>query len=245
MNKEQYIDIFSELFALNGLGTPEKDLAERFFELGELLSAANKIHNLTAIKEDEDVILKHFIDSLLISAQIPRGAKTVDVGCGAGFPSLPLAIYRPDITLMGIDSTTKKINYVNNTARSLGLTNIEASSARAEDLSHKNEYREGFDVATARAVASLPVLSELCLPFVKLGGLFIAMKSLAAEEELLAARSAIEKCGGEVIDIIECDLKHRRENAENEKRSLIIIKKIKKTPDIYPRIYSKITKKPL
>ena len=245
MKKEQYIDIFCKAFALNGLGETDASVAERFSQLGELLSEANKIHNLTAIKEDEDVIVKHFIDSLLISNNIPAGAKTVDVGCGAGFPSLPLAIYRPDVSLTGIDSTTKKINYVNNTAKALGLTNIEAISARAEDLAHKPEYRERFDAATARAVASLPVLAELCLPFVKLGGVFIAMKSQSAKDELALARSAIEKCGGELVDFVELDLKHTKENAENEKRSLIIIKKIKKTPENYPRIYSKITKKPL
>lgn len=244
MTKEQYIDIFSELFALNGLGTPDASIAESFYDLGELLGAANKIHNLTAIKEDEDVMVKHFIDSLLITNKIPKGAKVVDIGCGAGFPSLPLAIYRPDISLIGVDSTSKKINYVNNTASSLGLTNIKAMSARAEDLAHK-EYRESFDVATARAVAALPVLTELCLPFVKVGGLFIAMKAQSAADELAASRSAIEKCGGELIEVIELDLIPRKENSEKEKRNLIIIKKIKKTPDIYPRIYSKITKKPL
>ena len=245
MTKEQYIDIFCKAFELNGLGTPDANVASNFFELGELLSKANKIHNLTAIKEDEDVIVKHFIDSLLISYKIPSGAKAVDVGCGAGFPSLPLAIYRPDISLIGIDSTAKKINYVNSTANSLGLTNIKAISARAEDLSHKAEYRESFDVVTARAVASLPVLTELCLPFLKVGGVFVAMKSQSAQDELALSRSAIEKCGGELLEVEELELRHTKENAENEKRSLIIIKKIKKTPDNYPRIYSKITKKPL
>lgn len=245
MTKEQYIDIFGELFTINGLGTPDATVSEIFFSLGELLSAANKIHNLTAIKEDEDVMLKHFIDSLLISSKIPEGSRAIDVGCGAGFPSLPLAIYRKDISLTSIDSTSKKINYVNNTAAALGLDNITAMSARAEDLAHKEEFRESFDVATARAVAALPVLTELCLPFVKVGGLFIAMKAQSAPEELAASRSAIEKCGGDVLDVIDLELKHRKENSENEKRSLIIIKKIKKTPDIYPRIYSKITKKPL
>ena len=244
MTKEQYIDIFCELFSLNGLETPDKNVLDSFYKLGELLGAANKIHNLTAIKEDEDVMLKHFIDSLLISNKIPKDSKVVDVGCGAGFPSLPLAIYRPDISLMGVDSTSKKINYVNNTAAELKLDNIKAISARAEDLAHK-EYRESFDVATARAVAALPVLTELCLPFVKVGGLFIAMKSQSAAEELAASRSAIEKCGGELVDVIELELTHRKENSEKEKRNLIIIKKIKKTPDNYPRIYSKITKKPL
>ena len=245
MKKEQYIDIFRQAFQINNLGTPDNEVTEKFFELGNQLAEANKIHNLTAIKEDEDVIVKHFIDSLLISSKIPTNSKVIDVGCGAGFPSLPLAIYRPDISLMGVDSTSKKINYVNSTANTLSLANIEATSARAEDLSHKPEYREHFDVATARAVAALPVLTELCLPFVKVGGLFIAMKSQSAKDELALALSAIKKCGGELVDVSELELKHIKENAENEKRSLIIIRKIKKTPDNYPRIYSKITKKPL
>ena len=245
MEKSEFYEVFSEIAMLNGLSMPSDFISESFRNLAELLSAANKIHNLTAIKEEEDVIVKHFVDSLLASECIPKGVKLIDVGCGAGFPSLPLAIYRPDLSILGVDSTSKKINYVNETAKSLGLSNISAISARAEELSHKEEYRETFDVATARAVASLPVLSELCLPFLKVGGLFVAMKAQSADEEIKLSRNAITKCGGELIDVVNKQLRHRRDDVPPENRNLIIIRKVKETPEIYPRIYSKITKKPL
>ena len=246
MEKIEYIKEFDELFALN----IDKDnavsagLGEDFYMLGEILKEANKIHNLTAIKEDKEIILKHFIDSLMISEYIPVGSDVIDVGCGAGFPSLPLAIFRKDLTLLSIDSTAKKINYVNDTAKKLGLENIVAISCRAEELAHQNGRRECFDVATARAVAALPILTELCLPFVKVGGLFVAMKSQTAEDELAAARSAIEKCGGKVVEVIEKKLV-RNDSPEADLRTIIIIEKIKATPSSYPRIYSKISKKPL
>ena len=242
MQKNEYIDILKQIFAINGLGEPSDGVCESFYSLGEHLSTANKIHNLTAIKDDEEVIVKHFADSLLISESIPEKASLIDVGCGPGFPSLPIAIYRPDLKILGIDSTAKKINYVNETARSLGLSNIEALSTRAEELSHQ-DARESFDVATARAVASLPVLCELCLPFVKVGGLFVAMKAQSADEELEASKNAIEKCGGKLIETKRHELCHR--SGLKEARNIIIIKKVKQTPDIYPRLYSKITKKPL
>ena len=245
MEKLEFYEAFSEISMLNGLNKPTDKLSENFRLLAELLSAAKKIHNLTAIKEDEDVIVKHFVDSLLVSECIPEGAKLIDVGCGAGFPSLPLAIYRPDLSILGVDSTSKKINYVNETQMTLGLTNLSATSARAEDIAHKVEYRENFDVATARAVAFLPVLCELCLPFVKVGGSFVAMKAQSADEEIKLSRNAILKCGGELVDVITKNLKHRRGGTEPETRNLIIIKKIKETPEIFPRLYSKITKKPL
>ena len=246
MDKTQYIKEFNDLFALNidGSGTAPEGLGEEFYKLGEMLKEANKIHNLTAIKEDKEIILKHFIDSLMISEYIPNGAGVIDVGCGAGFPSLPLAIFRQDISLLSIDSTAKKINYVNQTAKALGLENIQALACRAEELAHQNGYRESFDVATARAVAALPILTELCLPFVKLGGSFVAMKSQSAEDELKLAASAIEKCGGKVVDVIEKKLV-RNDLPEADSRTIIIIEKTKATPSSYPRIYSKISKKPL
>ena len=245
MEKLEYFKALSELFELNGLPCPSDELCDKLYMLSELLLSANKIHNLTAIKEEEDVIVKHFVDSLFLSGALPEGSRVIDVGCGPGFPSLPISIYRPDVTLLGVDSTAKKINYVNETARALGLDNISAISARAEELGHDFAYRESFDIATARAVASLPVLTELCLPFVKVGGYFVAMKAQSAAEELELARTAITKCGGEFVRIEELTLKHRKPRAADESRNLIIIKKVKPTPDIYPRIYSKITKKPL
>ncbi len=245
MDKIQYFEALSELFLLNGLEKPTDALSEKLYSLSGHLLTANKIHNLTAIKEEEDVIVKHFIDSLFLSEAIDNGASVVDVGCGPGFPSLPLAVYRDDLSILGIDSTSKKINYVNDTAKNLGLNNISAISARAEEMAHKDEYRETYDVATARAVASLPVLCELCLPFVKIGGYFVAMKSHTASDELAASRQAIVKCGGEYVKTIEKKLVHRKDANEPESRSLIVIKKVCNTPENYPRIYAKILKKPL
>ena len=245
MDKKEFTDIFNTLADLNGINNEESSIAESFFTLCSCLTAANKIHNLTAIKEEEGIILKHFIDSLMISELIDEGSSVIDIGCGPGFPSLPLAIYRKDLKILGVDSTSKKINYVSDTARSLGLDNISAISTRAEELGHNAEYRESFDVATARAVASLPVLCELCLPFVRTGGYFIAMKAQNAQEEIAASKNAISKCGGEYIKTVTKLLTPRSPDNESEKRSLIIIKKTKNTPDVYPRMYSKIIKKPL
>ena len=134
MVKNEFLEIFGNLSELNKIEAVSPEAAEKLFGLMNCLSRANKIHNLTAIKDDKGVVLKHFIDSLMISSYVPAGAKAIDVGCGAGFPSLPLAICRPDVTVLGIDSTAKKINYVNETARTLELDNIEAISVRAEEL---------------------------------------------------------------------------------------------------------------
>ena len=243
MEINSFLEIFGSLSKINGIENIPDDSARKLFGLSRCLAEANKIHNLTAIKEDKDVILKHFVDSLVISSYVPEGARVIDVGCGAGFPSLPLAICRPDVKVMGVDSTAKKINYVNETANALGLDNIEAISARAEDLAHQKELRESFDIATARAVASLPVLCELCLPFVKVGGAFVAMKAQNPEEEIAASLGAIAKCGGELYKTVYKEL--CSDTGETEKRCLIIIKKKKPTQGIYPRNYSKITKKPL
>lgn len=243
MDYNKFEELFSSLARINKINGCNDSMVKSFYALSDCLGEANRIHNLTAIKDDEGIILKHFIDSLMLSPYIPENATVVDVGCGAGFPSLPLAIHRKDTDITGIDSTAKKINYVNTTAKKLGLSNITAISARAEDLAGTPELRESFDVATARAVASLPVLCELCLPFVKVGGLFIAMKAQNAEQETAASLRAIDKCGGSYYKTVYRELTD--ESGKSEKRCLIIIKKVEKTPDIYPRHYSKITKKPL
>ena len=245
MTKNEYYEALCELFEINGLERPSDNLAQKLYELSDLLLTTNKIHNLTAIKEEEDVIVKHFVDSIFLARALPEGASVVDVGCGPGFPSLPIAIYRQDLKILGIDSTAKKINFVNTAAKTLGLDNIEAISARAEAVARLDDIRESFDVATARAVASLPVLCELCLPFVKIGGFFVAMKAQNAAEELLASKNAIEKCGGEFVETVELKLRHRKADFAEETRNLIIIKKNKNTPEIYPRDYAKISKKPL
>ena len=220
-----------------------KEKAEKLFELTTHMLEVNKSLNLTAIKEEKAIILKHYADSLMICQYIEKNSSLVDIGCGAGFPSLPLSIFRDDLTVTAIDSTTKRIHYVNDTARLIGLTNIIAISARAEDMANEPEHRECFDYATARAVASLPILTELCLPFVKIGGKFIAMKSQKAADEVTASANAISKCGGKTQVAYELPLVSPE--GDTDSRTIVLIDKISKTPSEFPRHYSKISKKPL
>ena len=242
MTKEEFILECRRIFELNSLPCSEKE-AELLYILTDRMLEVNKNLNLTAIKEEKAVILKHYVDSATISRYIPQESKMIDVGCGAGFPSLPLAIFRPDISILALDGTAKRINYVAETAKMLGLSNVTAIAARAEELAHEPDYREGFDIVTARAVAGLPVLCELCLPFCKIDGTMISMKAQQAQEELQAAKNCISLCGGELQNVISCDLVS--DSAEIDGRKLIFLKKIKKTPQLYPRHYSKISKKPL
>ena len=199
--------------------------------------------NLTAIKDEDLIIYRHYVDSVTLSQYIPKGAKVIDVGCGAGFPTLPLAIFRPDLTVTALDGTAKRITYVKETAEELGLTGVRAVAARAEEFSHDGGEREKYDVVTARAVAALPVLSELCLPFARIGGKMVAMKAALADEEIKAAENAIALCGGIISEDKGFELLSKIEAPAS--RRLVVIDKVKKTPSIYPRHYSKISKKPL
>lgn len=233
-----------DIFAKNPtLPAPDERECELLFALTERMLEVNKSMNLTAITDEESVILKHYADSLTVSRYIPEGAKVIDVGCGAGFPTLPLAIFRPDLSITALDGTAKRIEYVRQTANMLGLDNVNAIAGRAEEYAAKPEYREQFDVATARAVASLPVLAELCLPFVKKNGAFISMKASQGERELEDARNAIKLCGGAQAT---CDkLLLTSDDKEFETRVIIRTQKITPTPAKYPRHYSQISKKPL
>ena len=242
MTKEEFIFECQKSFELNSLPCSVSE-AELLFLLTERMLEVNKSLNLTAIKEEKAIILKHYVDSLTISKYIPDNSRIIDVGCGAGFPTLPLAVFRHDLSITALDGTAKRINYVSETAKYLNLTGVSAVAARAEELANTPEHRECYDIATARAVASLPVLCELTLPFVKIGGKMLAMKSQQAGDELELAMNCIRLCGGEVEDVISCDL--MSPSGEKESRNIIVIKKIKKTPPLYPRHYSKISKKPL
>lgn len=242
MTKEEFLLECRNAFELNSLPCSDAQ-AEALFLLTERMLEVNKGLNLTAIKEEKAIILKHYVDSLTISSYIPQNSKLIDVGCGAGFPTLPLAIFRPDLSITALDGTAKRINYVSETARILGLSGVTAIAARAEELAKDEKYRESFDIVTARAVAALPVLCELCLPFARLSGTMIAMKSQQADDELTAAENCISLCGGTLENTVSCNLKSG--NLEYESRKLIFIKKVKKTPLLYPRHYSKISKKPL
>lgn len=232
------------IFALNhNLGVPTDEQTEKLFALTERMLKVNESMNLTAITDIDGVILKHYADSLTISEYIPEGASLIDIGCGAGFPTLPLAIFRPDVKITALDGTAKRIEYVKSTAQMLELGNVNAIAGRAEEYASKPEYRERFDIVTARAVAALPVLSELCLPFAKKNGLFIAMKASQGENEAAAAANAIKICGGaeaitEKISLVGSD-------GNTEPRVIVKIKKTVNTPSKYPRHYSQISKKPL
>lgn len=233
-----------DIFALNPcLPTPNNEQIAKLAELTDIMLEVNKSMNLTAITEESAVILKHYADSLTMLGEIPEGAKVIDVGCGAGFPSLPLAIFRPDISITALDGTAKRIEYVKNTAKKLGLDNLTAIAGRAEEYGNKREYRERFDIATARAVAALPVLAELCLPFIKVGGAFVAMKAAKGEDEAALAENAIKLCGGSQTLVTKLEL--TANDLDFESRIIVKSKKIAVTPSKYPRHYSQISKKPL
>lgn len=216
---------------------------EKFCILTEHMLTVNEQFNLTAIKEPERIALLHYADCIKGAFCFPEGARVIDVGCGAGFPSLPLAICRPDLSILAMDSTAKRVQYVQDTADLLGLSGITTMTARAEDLGKDPAFRESFDVATARAVAALPVLCELCLPFVKVGGVFAAMKGKSAKEELSAAARAIEKLGGG--DGVLHDTPLTDGSGESFSHATVVIAKKRATPKEFPRLYTKIAKAPL
>ena len=241
MERKNYIEYIISAFDKNNLGhLIDQEKAAKIHELYNILVETNKTTNLTAITEEKDAILKHFIDSATVCDHIPENASVLDVGCGAGFPSLPLAILRPDVTITSIDSTGKKINFVNSTASVLGLKNISAICTRAEDFAKSN--RESFDICTSRAVARLNVLAELCIPFVKIGGSFVAMKSDKGHEEYTEATKGIKTLGCEHTKTQELSLFLENSSISRE---IYVFKKTIETPMAYPRNYSQITKKPL
>ncbi|MBE6581127.1 MAG: 16S rRNA (guanine(527)-N(7))-methyltransferase RsmG [Ruminococcaceae bacterium] len=219
----------------------EQKSRKLYFLMTHMLEV-NKSMNLTAIKEEKGIVVRHFLDSLTVAAFLPENATILDVGCGAGFPCLPLGICRPDLRITALDSTEKRIKYVRDTAKALEIPHFTAITARAEELGHDAAYRARFDAVTARAVAALPALAELSLPFVRIGGHFIAMKARKGEEELSAARTAIEKLGGTVRAVHALSL---TDGAANDERLLIDVEKTSPTPEALPRAWGKILKKPL
>ncbi len=214
---------------------------DKFLHLTKILLEENEKYNLTAIKDPNKIILNHYADCAALADILPKGTRIADIGCGAGFPTLPLAILRPDLNILGIDSTEKRINYVNMAKDALGLANVTALAARAEDLG-KSDLRESFDIVTARAVAAMRILTELCLPLVKIGGKMIAMKGKNAEFELLEAKKSISILGGKLDSIHEVRL---LDGEEEIIHPLILIDKKAKTPAAYPRAFAQISKKPL
>ena len=216
--------------------TQENQFLTYFNELVEV----NQYMNLTAITEKDEVYRKHFLDSLEIVRALDKKEEYTlcDVGSGAGFPSIPLAIVDSNVKVTIIDALNKRIKFLNELTNKLGLNNVVALHKRAEDF--VKEVGASFDVVTARAVARLNVLVELCLPLVKVGGKFIAMKGSSGQEELEEAKKGISILGGKIVDVIDVVLPD-----EEEKRQLIIIYKEKETPKKYPRSFAKIKERPL
>lgn len=233
MNEQEFIDQLNK----QGINLTVKQL-EQFKKYYVTLVEWNQKMNLTAITDQEDVYLKHFYDSLTIAFDFKfKDQKIIDVGAGAGFPSIPLKIVYPDLKVTIVDSLTKRITFLNHLFKELELTDCNAISARAEEYAKTN--RQKADLVLARAVARLDILDELCLPLVKVGGYFLALKGLKAQEELTKASSGIKILGGEVERVIDFRL------TNDDHRSNIIIKKVKATPAKYPRMFGKIKKQPL
>ncbi len=233
-------EILLEQAKLSDIELTEQQV-EKLSRYYELLIEWNEKMNLTALTEPEDVALKHFCDSILLLnfAEIPQNSSLIDVGTGAGFPSIPIKIIRPDIKLCLLDSLNKRLTFLAEVVKELELTGVQIVHSRAEDGSRKAELREKFDFATSRAVAQLNVLSEYCLPYVKIGGAFLAMKGKYSEEEIANAKNGIKLLGGKITKVDTYNL------ADSSERTIINIKKVFKTDKAYPRTSAKIKSKPL
>lgn len=223
---------------LAALGLPDEGIPA-LLRFSDALVERNKVMNLTAITEPSEIATLHFLDcaALLTLADL-KGKSVVDVGTGAGFPGMPLKILEPSIHMTLLDSLNKRIDFLKEVCADLGLTDVECVHSRAEEFAA--QHREQFDFATSRAVANLQVLSELCLPLVKVGGCFLAMKSVDSDDELEQAKKAIAVLGGKLEKVFDypipnTDIRHR----------LVMIRKVKPTPAKYPRIFAKIKKTPL
>ena len=237
---------------------PEKfvlELSKHNFELTDkqkqqfklyfkMLIEVNEHVNLTRITEEDEVYLKHFYDSITplftFGAVFKDGATLCDVGAGAGFPSIPLKILKPGLKVTIVDSLQKRLNFLKDLISELGLTDVELVHGRAEDVGQNKLYRERFDIVTARAVARMSVLSEYCLPLVKKGGYFVALKGPKAEDELDDGKKALEVLGGKLIKDEELTLP-----ASEEERTFVLVQKVKSTPKKYPRQAGTPRRKPI
>ena len=223
---------------LTQMGLPTEGIPS-LMRYAELLVEKNKVMNLTAITEPHDIATLHFLDSVaMLTLADLKGKKMADVGTGAGFPGMPLRIVEPSLCLTLLDSLNKRIDFLKEVCEDLGLNDVECIHGRAEEFAAS--HREDYDVVTSRAVANLQMLSELCLPLVKVGGYFLSMKAVDSEQEVNDAKNAIKTLGGQIEKVVDyaipgTDVQHR----------LIFIKKIKETPKKYPRAFAKIKKNPL
>ena len=207
-----------------------EDQVENFFKYMNLLLEWNEKINLTAITDVDDIILKHFIDSMTVLKYIEKDKSIIDVGTGAGFPGIPIAILREDVKITLLDSLNKRINFLNEVCSELKINNIETIHGRAEEAGQNKQYREKYDIAVSRAVANMTTLSEYLIPFVKVGGICICMKGSEIDHELEQAKFAIKELGGKIEKVEKFNLPD-----SDIERNIVIIKKIKPTPNRYPR----------
>ena len=237
MNKEEYLR--NQLEKNNIYIT--NDIISNLLKFYEMLIEKNKVMNLTAITEFEDVVIKHFCDSVSLSRYIDlnKNIRVADLGTGAGFPGIPLKICFPELDITLIDSLNKRLIFLDEVIDELMLTGIRTVHSRAEDISHNKDYRESFDLCVSRAVANLSTLSEYCLPLVKTGGQFISYKSGEVDDEAAGAANAFKVLGGELSSIERFDL------TDEISRSFVILNKIKQTPKKYPRKAGPPSKEPL
>lgn len=237
----KYFDIMSEACKDVGLSFNE-DIYNKFSQYKDMIKFWNEKVNLTAIVDDEQIFKKHFIDCIKIFKFSPlKEAKSIiDIGTGAGFPGIPIKIMKQELDLILLDSLNKRINFLNEVINKINLNNVETIHGRAEDFSRKPEYREQIDVAVSRAVANLAVLSELCIPYVKVGGYFVAMKGPSVDDEIKDGKRAISILGGKIDDVIKINI----EDSDLD-HNLVIIRKVKETPKAYPRKAGTANKKPL
>lgn len=235
-----FIEILTAKGQEAGLTFTEKQL-QQFNRYYELLVETNKVMNLTALTEPEDVAVKHMIDSLLAyDAELFRGKTLADVGTGAGFPGIPLKIYCPELKVVLIDSLGKRLKFLEQVIAELGLQDITCEHMRAEDAGKNKKHRSRYDLVTARAVARLSVLAEYCLPLVKQGGMFIALKGSKYAEEITEGQAALKILGGKLLSSEEVKLP-----GLDDGRAIVKIAKIKETPSQYPRKAGTPEKQPL
>ncbi|OFI05393.1 ribosomal RNA small subunit methyltransferase G [Clostridium acetireducens DSM 10703] len=237
----EYFDIMNRACQNEGINFDEKKY-NKFISYKNLIKEWNEKVNLTAITEDEDIIKKHFIDCIKVFEFLPlkKAQSVIDIGTGAGFPGIPIKIIEPNINIDLLDSLNKRIKFLEEVIKELQLEKTSAFHGRSEDYGKDKNHREKYDFAVSRAVANMTVLSEWCIPFVKKGGYFIAMKGPSIEKELKDAKNAIKILGGKVEDIINVDIE-----STDLKHNLIIVKKVKETPKQYPRKAGVAVKRPL
>ncbi len=238
MNFEEFKKEFLIELDKNKIKIDEEKILYFYQYMKEIIDWNDKI-NVTAITNEKEFIVKHFVDSLTISEYIQNGENIIDIGTGAGFPGIPLKIIKGNSKVTLIDSVNKKLNVIRNINQKINLEHLEIIHTRAEDLANNPEYREKYDVATTRAVSGFSTIVEYMLPFIKIGGKAICMKGPNFKEELENAKRAIEILGGKVENV------QTRMISGDTERNIIVIRKIKNTPKIYPRGKGKPLKEPL